>query len=313
VRNFWQALIKSNGLKCLFLGWLLYACCRPNSENYENFYAHLDSAWTPCNAFKETPYFLVVLVNARHLDYTDNLSFFRTLSKHPSDGSKNCDVGHAWIYLRGMLDGVSVELEGGHSGERGLTQARYFEGIMNFIEYGYANPTAAQKRMPRYEANPIRYLWQVQKDGFFQAGSGGHSPTCAAKIDLTEEQFLAILAFVETYPYQDYAITRNQCASFVSQIAALADWQLPGEVTMQLEPRLKIGGEIIQLWEDPCYSGITLSTPDIIEKSLLVSIHEGRAQEANRWYSSTHQEPAVSLLEKIRLAPQRIQRILLFR
>lgn len=297
----------------IFLGLLLCSCCRPSSEQYENFYAHLETSWKPCQTFKESAYFLVVLVNARHLDYTDNHSFLWTMTKHPSDGSKNCDVGHAWIYLRGMLDGVSVELEGGHSGERGLTQARYFEGIMNFIEYGYANPTPAQKRRPRYEANPIRYLWQIQKDGFFQEGSGGHAPTCAAKIDLTQEQFLSILAFVQSYPYQEYSIVSNQCASFVSQIAALADWHLPGEVTMQLEPQLKISGETIQLWQDPRYSQITLSSPDVIEKSLLESIRIGRAQEASRWYTSTHPEPTVSLMEKIRLAPQRIQRLLLFR
>lgn len=64
----------------------------------------------------EDPY-IVFLVNARQLDYSSFRSVLRTIAKHPSDWSKNGDVGHAWIYLKG--DEV---IEGGHSGELGLDQ-----------------------------------------------------------------------------------------------------------------------------------------------------------------------------------------------
>ena len=151
---------------CLILLFLLTACYRPSSEDYREFYAYLEQPRSPTTIFKPSPYFLVVLVNARHLDYTDNRSFFKTLTKHPSDGSKNSDVGHAWICLRGFLNGEYVEIEGGHSGERGVTQSKYFDGIMNYIDYGYANPSEAQKKAPRFESNPIRYLWETQNDGF---------------------------------------------------------------------------------------------------------------------------------------------------
>ena len=52
-------------------------------------------------ACAEEEYFVVFLVNARGLDYTDTLKFLKTVAKHPRDGSKNGDVGHAWVYLKG--------------------------------------------------------------------------------------------------------------------------------------------------------------------------------------------------------------------
>src|SRR5262245_4920764 len=69
---------------------------------------------------KETVSFLVICVDACRLDYTSCKELVRTIAKHPANGSKNGDVGHAWIYLRGWLDGEWIEIEGGHSGELGL-------------------------------------------------------------------------------------------------------------------------------------------------------------------------------------------------
>lgn len=305
-------------MKFTFLGLILVlvSCCRTFSEDYHEFYVHLETPVKSAKKFNESPYFLVILVNARHLDYTDNHSFFRTLTKHPSDGSKNCDVGHAWICLRGILDGQYVEIEGGHSGERGLTQAKYFDGVMNYIEFGYANPTSEQMEHPRFEENPIRYLWETQTDGFFQEGCGGHVPTFAAKIDLTEEQFQTILNYIQLYPYQNYSLIGNQCSSFVSQVAALADWTVPCDIAISIDPHLRMGGETIGLWKDPYYSTLTISSPDRVEKSLIQSVSEGFAQNAARWYLQTHPATPYSmhqLVEDIRLTPLRIKRLLLFR
>ncbi|WP_284452573.1 hypothetical protein [Parachlamydia acanthamoebae] len=279
------------------------SCCKPVSEEYGYFYSHLNTFTKPDVFFRESPYFLVILVNARHLDYTDNRSFLRTLAKHPSDGSKNSDVGHAWICLRGIIDGEYVEIEGGHTGETGLTQARYFDGMMDLVEKG--------------SPNPVRYLWEMQHDGFFQNGSGGHHPTFAAKIDLTEEQFHTILTFIETYPYQDYAITKNQCSSFVAQVAALADWEIPCEVTLSIDPHLQIGPDLIPLWTDPRYAYLTISSPDMVEKSLMKAVATKQAQDARKWYLCTHPQSSQAyfsqLIESIQLAPQRVQRLLLFR
>lgn len=271
---------------------LLFSSCgySPQSHAYKEHYTHLQNNFTNQPAMEVSSFFLIILVDARHLDYTDNKSLFKTIAKHPSDGSKNGDVGHAWVYLQGIIDGEDVFVEGGHSGELGITQAKYFEGVMNYIEYGYANPSKEQMQKPRFEPNPIKYLWSDLYDGYFQEGSGGHVPNFAVKIDLTEEQFNAILNFIHpcNYCYKRYSLTENQCSSFVARIAELADFQIEHEITMNIEQTVKINGEIFTLWEDPLYSQITFSSPDIIEKSLMDAVSKGRAEYALPWYKKYH-------------------------
>lgn len=273
------------GLLCLTILIFFSSCYRPAcSKAYQEFYAHLPSPVQANGPMQETDYFLVILVDARHLDYTDNHFFLRTVAKHPSDGSKNGDIGHAWIYLKGLVDEKPIVIEGGHSGERGIIQARYFDGIMNYNEWGYANPTSEQMKYPRYEPNPIKYLWTTLYDGFFEKGSGGHYPTFAVKIDLTEEQFKKILNFVQSYPYRQYALTNRQCSSFVAQAAALADFEIDSLISMKIDKDIWFRRCRVRFWEDPQYSRIVFASPDQIEKSLMEAVAEGRADYALDWY-----------------------------
>lgn len=273
-----------NLLTFVFLLVFTQSCFRPDSPAYLEMYSHLSVPVPSPRDICESDYFLVLLVDARHLDYTDNYSFLNTVAKHPSDGSKNRDVGHAWIYLRGMHEGMPVCLEGGQSGERGVIQAKYFDGIMNYIDFGYANPTPQQYCCPRYEPNPVKYLWECHRDGYFQWGPGNHKPTFAAKVDLTPEQFARIEDFIAHYRYFEYAITGNQCSSFVAQVASLAGLDLECEVTMTIEPKIYYGGCEICLWSDPCYERLTISSPDILERSLMKAVREGTAENAMGWY-----------------------------
>jgi hypothetical protein len=232
------------------------------------------------------PFSLVFLVDAPHLDCSNNNTLIKTIAKHPSNGSKNGDVGHAWIYLQGVIDGKKVFVEGGHSGELGITQAKYFDGIMNYIEYGYANPNLEQQRNPRYEPNPIKYLWAVQHDGFFQRGCGRHRPTFAAKIEITEDQFHRILKFIQpqNYNYRDYSLIGNQCSSFVVQVASLVNFQIESKQAIPIQQYLVAKGECFKLWEDPQYSTLIISSPDAIECSLKRAVRERRAVNALDWY-----------------------------
>lgn len=266
-------------MKIIYLFLILIACC-PCSPEYREFYAHVHSFCIPSTQAKESEYYLILLVDARHLDYTDNCSFFRTVGKHPTDGSKNGDVGHAWIYLHGN----GIDFEGGHSGERGALQAKYFDGIMNYNDWGYANPTDEQKKNPRYEENPVKYFWTTQLDGFFQKGPGKHRPTFAAKIDLTEEQFVKIISFIRKYPYVDYSLTRCQCTTFAVQVASLAGLQLDANVTMSIEKEIWFRGRRIRFWDDPAFAKITFACPDMLEASLMEAVLEGRAEYAMDLY-----------------------------
>lgn len=268
--------------------WLLSSCAYrvPSTQAYQSLYAHLENppdypppTWT-------SDYFLIIYVDAPHLDYTDNYSFLHTVACHPRDGSTRRDFGHVWIYLQGVVDDNQLVFYGGHSGEKGIIQAKYFDGIMNYIDYGYANPTPEQMQSPRYEPNPARYLWETQNDGFFEHGSGNHTASFAAKIDLSKKQFQRILDFIQHYDYTHYALTGNQCSTFAAQIASLAGLNLACEITIPLNRELFLKGERIRFWTDPCYSMLTIASPDMIERSLMQAVRDGKAQAIEQMGSS---------------------------
>lgn len=272
------------------------------STEYKEFYSHLHV--NNCHAPRFTPseYFLVILVNARHLDYTDNRNFFRTLVKHPSDGSKNSDVGHAWIYLQGMTNGMPVCLEGGHSGELGEHQPRYFDGVLLNIENNVSNP--------------VKYLWATLHDGFFQEGAGGHTPNYAIKINLSPSQFEKIMDFIEKYPFENYSITENQCSSFVVKVAEIAGLHLECRLSLNIESKLLLCGETITLWEDPDYSCLVFASPDMLERSLITAVKQGHAEYALPWYlrfrQTSHKEKIKSSWEKVYCFPSRFLRYIEF-
>ncbi len=285
-KYFFSIFTKCAGSLFIFSFVYLVSCC-PQSLSYREFYSHLHQKCIDRTVMRESEFFLIILVDACHLDYTDNKSFLYTVAKHPADGTTNGQVGHAWIYLQGSINGEKIVLEGGHSGELGERQCKYFDGIMNYNDYGFANPSIKQRENPIYEANPIKYLWAVQNDGFFQEGSGEHRPTFAAKIDLTEEQFVKIMGFMKYgYPYRQYALTKNQCSSFVAKVAALADFHISYEICMPIDQKIYFGERHVRFWEDPRYSYIRFATPDIVEKSLMKAVHEGTAEYALDWYTN---------------------------
>lgn len=221
---------------------------------------------------KESSYFLVILADAPHFDYSDGRRFIRSWRKHPQGGRKDGTVGHAWIYLKGEMGGKPVELEGGHSGERGGRSLTYMEGVDYLISCG--------------EPNPIRYLFEPLEDGYFEPGPGTHSPTFAAKVDLSKEQFEAILAYIHPtrYPYRSYSLTGRQCASFAVQVAALADLMIDAEVILPLPKTVKVGRETFTLYENEKYSSITFCSPDMVEQELIRRVLEGKAECALDWY-----------------------------
>ncbi len=234
-----------------------------------------------CQPMKEEDYFIIFLVDARHLDYSDAYPFFKSVERNRGY------LGHAWIYLQGKdKEGKRLILEGGHSGEKEENPPRYFDGIMNLCDYGYENPTIEQQQHPRYEPNPIKYLWTLRDDGFFQKGSGGHQPTFAAKISLNKEQFEDIFSFIQSskYAYKIYGVMGPQCCTFVSEVASRLGLKLETYLTMSISPTLYFRGATVRLWKDPFYSKLSFPTPDILEKSLMQAVGRGDADYALDWY-----------------------------
>ncbi len=252
---------------------------------HAGFYDHLDWKVPKSRTIEKSDYFIVFLVTARHLDYDDSQAMFKTLVKHAS-GGKNADVGHSWFLLHGFADGKPITVEGGQSGELGIERPKYYDGVINYARYGYADPNPKQKKEPREEPNPVRYLWADVNDGFFQEGSGGFRPTFAVKVDLTRRQFDKIYGFVQprNYNYRYYSLVGQQCSSYLAKIAHLAGFPVEHQVTMEINPTLKMWGDEVVLWRDPEYSKITFSSPDRIERSLMKAVIDGRAEYALRWY-----------------------------
>ena len=209
--------------------------------------------------------YIVFLVEARHLNLSSNRSLIRTIAKHPSDGSKNSDVGHAWIYL---YDNGDI-IEGGHSGETGTCQPRYLEGVHALAEAD--------------DPNPIRYLFTEQRDGYFECGSGGHRPTYAARIDLTPDQMNQIKLLLKVYPFHRYSLTDRSCCHLIEQIGYLLNLSLDSSVTIQLEPFYRS----VRFWTDDCYSTFTFGSPDKLQGELKGLVALGIAQDVTVHFNKT--------------------------
>jgi len=245
-------------------------------------YEHLQFIRTYPKIMVNSDFYLVFLVDAKHLDYSGSQPFLQTFTKHPDTHSKECNVGHAWIFLKGRdKNGKIITVEGGHSGETGLEKPRYFDGISDLIE--------------SHDPNPAKYLQECLEDGFFQQGSGNHIPTFAAKIDLTEQQFQDILTFIDpkNYPYKKYSLTQRQCASFITQIAALIDIELESEITLPIKREMFLGNQKIQLWTDEKYAEITFASPDILEKSLMKLTQHGQLEYALPFFITKKRNRAI--------------------
>lgn len=237
-------------LKLLFSCLLcLSGCCKPNLDWHS---PQVDPS-------------LTLLVEARDLSYTCGRDFLRSLAKHPRDGSKNGDVGHAWIYLTGVVNSEPFALEGGHSGELGLYQPKYIDGVVENISLG--------------AKNPIAYLWSSQSDGFFQKGSGGHFPTYAVQLKLTKSQFQQICQFIASYDFVNYSLINHQCCTFVTQIAHIAGIELNCFLEIPIEPEMCIGSHTYKLWEDAQYSTLSFEAPELLELELMRLVAEGKARE----------------------------------
>jgi hypothetical protein len=261
---------------------LIAFSCTCRSPEYREFYAHLHKKRPTVQRVEPSDSFLIILVDARHLDYSEGWKFLHSVAKHPSNGSKNGDVGHAWIFLQGIRNGEMIAIEGGHSGEKEHSPPRYFDGLMNYLDWGYAAPTPEQMGNPRYEPNPVKYLWTERHDGFFQKGSGGHRPTFAVKIPLTPQQFEQIYTYIQNYPYKKYGLVGPHCTTFVAEAARLAGISLETHLTMQIPPTVFFRRCLIRLWEDPAYSTFTFPTPDVLEKSLMEAVERGEVEPLNQ-------------------------------
>jgi len=233
--------------------------------------------------FGETPYFLVLLVQATGLDYQNHASLLRSLHKSQQKGGF---IGHSWVLLSGIEDGRRRVVEAGLS-PKDADSMQFLGAVLDLAEYGYANPTEAQKNNPRYEPDPISFLWKDHGNGHLQlAIDSWVRPTSAIKVDLTADQYRRITARLDPKlpSHKRFQLTGQQCSSFLAEIAALAGVNLKHQVTIPIPKEAQFNGRRVRLWSDPRYSSLTLSSPDVIEADFKRLVASGVAVNALTWY-----------------------------
>lgn len=228
--------------------------------------------------------FAVFLVAAAHLDYADQARLVRQL--HKRSRLKQGFMGHSWVYLEGRHQGRREVIDAGLS-PRGEGATQFIRGVLNLSRYGDADPTPWQRRNPRAEPNPIAYLWQDRHNGYLQpAAEAGLRPTYAARVDLDADRYRAVRALMDPRrpSHRSFSLVGQDCTSFMAEVALAAGLPLEHRVTIAVPERIRVGGETYRLWTDPAYARISLSSPDVAERSLRRLVAEGRARDALDWY-----------------------------
>lgn len=239
------------------------------------------SSWGETTSTKP---FVVFLVSATHLDYENPARLFGQLQKRST--YKSGYMGHSWVYLQGWKDGRPEVTEAGITPDvsSGL---EFVRAVQNLSRYGYTYPTERDKQSPRFEPNPVAYLWKDHHNGYLQPTSGkNQTPTYAARVDLSPAQYQVIRALMNPSrpSHKNFNLTGQQCTSFMADIASAAGIRLEHQVTIQIPSQIRLGGETYRLWTSPIYSRLTLSVPDMAEKSLKRLVMEGRATDVLDWY-----------------------------
>jgi hypothetical protein len=211
---------------------------------------------------KQNQPYILFLVDAQNLDYSDAAALFCSIQKSPSK-----TVGHAWICLC-KADGTVIE--GGHSGEVGLTEPRYLESLLVHMN----------------ERNPARHLFKSLQDGYFEKGSGIHTPSYAIRLNISEEECEKICQLIGQYHFSRYSLTDNQCVHLVARIAGVLGLKLSYEVSVPIPQQIEFEGELLTLWHDSEFNSITLATPDELQKSMKKAVLEGQAIAALDFYKS---------------------------
>lgn len=259
---------------------------------------------------------LLILFDCPHWDYSDGTLLFRSIAR--SQATSSSSIGHAWIYLKGNYQGKAIEIEGGHCAEFGRIQPKYFEGIMNYAQYGSLEKKDGKEKK---EPNPIKYLWEPQKDGIFQKGSGGHIPNYAIDLSITQKQFESIYLFLaqKKYAYTYYHLIYHQCCSLILHVLELCQITLDPWIEVSIPSQIKIADKSLSLWTDPSYKILPLMTPDTVKKELENLFSSADAQNALNRYAAIKnmdlkQKPAkVSFIQALSDAKKKIERYLLYR
>lgn len=206
-------------------------------------------------------FYLYVLTSANYWDYRDTQSFVVSFIKHPS--------GHSWMILESPRD----RLECGHTGNFGLMQPRYHDGVI--------------QRIRDDDPNPIAYIWQTMSDGQFEMGNPGREPTFVWRIPITRDAHERIYDYTMNRKYDRFSLSTYNCGEMVTQAAALAGVNLTSLVRITFPAEGKIKGHTLRVWTDPKYSAFEIRSIDVLEVDLRQLARMGIGSDATADYRKT--------------------------
>ena len=260
---------------CLIFAFL---CCANVNEQRLWRYSYLGDLHQTIQTLPQycaqDQYFLVVLVDARHLDYSSPYRYLSTLSASFIT-ERAPDPGHAWIVLSGYKDGKPWIFEGGHSVNCNSLMGAYIRDVTGLLQ-------------TQSDPNPVRHLFRVTEKGFFEYGSGENRPTFAAAIPLTKDGFDRICKLFDSdgYDFSQWGVRGPNCVQFALSCLATIGIELECYDVLPLPPSLSFLGKELPLWSDPQYASLALKTPDLLEKRLWELVKRGTALCATSWYSN---------------------------
>jgi hypothetical protein len=241
-------------------------------------YSYIEDIRTLSKNFPPFPptneYFLVILVDARHADYSSTRGYVTSLAESLIR-QHYLDPGHAWIVLAGKKDGKPWVFEGGHSVNCPAVTKYYFQHVLGLFS-------------EEEDPNPARHLFAPTNIGSLEQGPGDSQPTFAAAIPLTQEGFERILKLFDEdgYDFSCWGIQGPNCIQFALSCLATAGIEFECHETLPVPPSFSIFGNEIRLWSDPEYSRLNLRTPDLLEKRLFDLVRQGTAYFALPWYEA---------------------------
>lgn len=205
-------------------------------------------------------YSLCILNEAANWDYSEASSLLFSIWQRP--------WAHSWL----LLESPRGAMEFGHTGDLGITQPRYHDGVFLKIRDG--------------EPDPIAYLWQTRSDGQLQIGKPNRPPTFVWRMPITRERHHLIQEFVTVRSYDRFGVRSDNCTDFVAETAALAGIRLTHRIRLTLPPQAKVWGRLRRVWTDPRYRTLEYGTPDVLDVELRQLARLGIGSDATKWYLS---------------------------
>lgn len=203
-------------------------------------------------------YYLSVLTSANYWDYSNSQSFVTSFIKHP--------WGHTWI----ILESPNSRRECGHSGNYGVMQPHYHEGVIQGVRDG--------------DPNPIAYLWKTMDDGQYEAGNPGDDPTFVWRVPITMRAFERIDEYILNREYTKFSLSTHNCGDMVTHVASLAGVNLASMVRITFPSEGDVQGHHLRVWTDPKYGTFEIRSIDLLELDLRHLVRLGIGSDVTAAY-----------------------------